>query len=94
MNRCWNVLDWNIRGVNSQERWGDISIIRQRSEESNSNIICLQETKREIFDHTYINCPKIFSHFVYSPSVGNSGGITTIWNGSVFGGKLIYQSKF
>jgi hypothetical protein len=51
MNRCWNILNWNIRGVNSHERSDDI---RQRTEESYHNIVCLQETKREIFDHAYI----------------------------------------
>jgi hypothetical protein len=47
----WNILDWNIRGINSQNRWDDI---RQRINESNCNIICLQETKREYFDHSYL----------------------------------------
>jgi hypothetical protein len=42
----WNILDWNIRGINSQARWNDI---RQRIDETNCNILCLQETKRESF---------------------------------------------
>jgi exonuclease III len=85
---CWNILDWNVRGINSQNRWDDI---RQRITECNCNIICLQETKREYFDHTYLRnfCPKKFSHFNYTPSIGNSGGIITLWNGGLFNGNLI-----
>jgi hypothetical protein len=36
-------------------------------------------------------CPKNFSHFNYTPSIGNSGGIITIWNGGLFSGTLISQ---
>ena len=92
-NRSWYFVDWNIRGVNSQERWDDI---RQRSNESNCNIICLQETKREHFDLAYIKnfCHRKFNKFAYSPSMGNSGGIITIWNGSQFDGSIISQSGF
>jgi exonuclease III len=89
---CWNILDWNVRGINFQNRWDDI---RQRISECNCNIICLQETKREYFDHTYLRnfCPKKFSHFNYTPSIGNSGGIITLWNGGLFNGKLISQDS-
>ena len=53
----WNVLNWNIRGINSQEKW---LAIANKINESNSDIICLQETKRENFDLEYIKkfCPK------------------------------------
>jgi hypothetical protein len=51
MTRSWNILDWNIRGINSQEIWDDI---REKIHESNCNIICLQETKREQFDLAYL----------------------------------------
>jgi exonuclease III len=88
----WNILDWNIRGINSQARWDDI---RQRIEESNCCIISLQETKRENFDLTYLRnfCPRKFNQFHYTASVGSSGGIITIWNGSLFNGVLISQNK-
>jgi exonuclease III len=56
MNRNWNLLDWNLRGINSQPRWDDI---RQRSEESNCAIMCFQETKREHFDLAYIRTSAI-----------------------------------
>ena len=47
----WNIMDWNVRGINSQGRWDDI---RQRTEDSNCNTICLQETKKDTFDSAYI----------------------------------------
>jgi exonuclease III len=68
MTRSWNILDWNIRGINSQEIWDDI---RQRINESNCNIMCFQETKREHFDLAYLKnfCPRRFNQFAYAPSM-------------------------
>ena len=82
-----------MRRINSQIRWDDI---RKNIEESNCNIICFQETKKEIFDLSYIRkfCPRRFNQFAYSPSVGSSGGIITIWNGNLFNGTEISSSKF
>ena len=51
MNRSWNILNWNVRGINSQTRWDDL---RARIEESNCGVICIQETKREDFDQAYL----------------------------------------
>ena len=51
MNRKWNIMNWNVRGINSQERWDDI---RDRTEESQCDIICLQESKRDFFDTAYL----------------------------------------
>jgi exonuclease III len=92
-NRIWRVLDWNIRGINSQERWDDIS---NKINESNCNIICMQETKREVFDSAYIKkfCPRRLNQFAYVPSLGSSGGIITIWNGSMYNGTVISQNAF
>jgi hypothetical protein len=45
--RAWNVLCWNIRGLNDRDKWHSI---RNKIEESCANIFCLQETKREIID--------------------------------------------
>jgi hypothetical protein len=93
MHRNWFILDWNVRGINSQGRWDDLS---NKTSESNCNIICLEETKRETFDSTYLRnfCPRRLNQFIFSPSVGNSGGLITIWNSLVFSGRLISQSFF
>lgn len=93
MNRSWNILCWNVRGINSPGRWDDI---RLKIEESACSIIALQETKREEFDISYIKkfCPKRFNKFLRVPSNGSSGGIITIWNGGLFSGKLISLNYF
>ena len=93
MYRSWYIVDWNVRGINSQHRWDEI---RAKADESNCHIMCLQETKREHFDHNYIRkfCPRRINQFAYSPSVGNSGGIITLWNGNMFSGTVINISKF
>jgi hypothetical protein len=72
--RAWNVLCWNVRGVNDREKWDPI---RNRIDESNANIFCLQETKRECFDLAFITkfSPKRFDKSNYCPSDGASGGI-------------------
>ena len=93
MNRIWYIVNWNIRGINSQIIWDEI---HAKADESNCHIICLQETKREHFDHSYIRnfCPSRINQFAYSPSEGSSGGIITLWNGNMFSGTVIDNSKF
>jgi exonuclease III len=55
--RLWKILNWNLRGINSEKKW---LALASKIEESNCDIICLQETKRESFDMEYIKkfCPK------------------------------------
>jgi exonuclease III len=91
--RKWCVLDLNVRGLNSEERQLDV---RAKIEESQCSIICLQETKMEFFYHRIIKkfCPKHFDNFVYSPSVGASGGIIVLWNSSIFAGALVEIQRF
>jgi exonuclease III len=68
----WKIMNWNIRGLNSDKKWDALS---NKIEESGCDIVCLQETKREHFDLKYIKnfCPKKFNKFVFLPSVGASG---------------------
>ena len=93
MSRKWIILDWNLRGINSQLRWNDI---RQNIEESNCNILCFQETKRENFDLSYIKkiAPRRFDQFIHSPSIGSSGGLIIIWNSHFFRGQQISISRY
>jgi hypothetical protein len=44
-NRQMKILFWNVRGINSQEKW---DAIRDKISESACQILCIQETKREI----------------------------------------------
>jgi exonuclease III len=91
--RFWSVLGWNIRGINAEAKQLKV---REKMEESNCAILCLQETKKEAFDRKFIRgfCPRRFDNFVCSPSVGSSGGMLVVWNSAVFTGVLIDLQKF
>jgi exonuclease III len=79
--------------LNSEARQREV---RSKIEESECDIICLQETKCEVFDWKLIRkfCPKRYNNFVYSPSRGASGGIMVLWNASVFSGVLVEVQCF
>jgi hypothetical protein len=76
-NRSWHILCWNVRGINSRDKW---VAIRSKIQESNCDIICLQETKRENFDQSYLRnfCSPQYDRFEFNPSVGASGGTIII----------------
>ena len=82
-NRAWNILCWNVRGVNDKEKWDPI---RNKIDESDANIFCLQETKKEFFylQFTRKFAPKKFDIFDYCPSIGASGGILVCWVSQIF----------
>lgn len=92
-NRNCNILCWNIRGLNSAQKWLALS---EKISESSCSIICLQETKRDFFDHSYIRkfCPRRFDKFIFHPSLGNSGGLIVIWNNNTVSGTLIENLPF
>ena len=91
--RNWNVLCWNVRGLNSEARQ---RAVRQKIEESQCSIACLQETKCSSFESRSIKsfCPKRFDSFACSPSIGASGGILVVWNSAIFSGTLIEVQQF
>jgi exonuclease III len=76
-NKSSKILIWNVRGINSQDKW---DAIRGNITESDYQVLCLQETKRAHFDSYYIKnfCPKSLDHFAFSPSIGASGDLLTI----------------
>ena len=67
LNRSWNILNWNIRGVNSEDK---CNAIKKKIDETDCAIFCIQETKREHFDHSFIKklAPKRFNQFAFFPS--------------------------
>ena len=87
------MLNWNIRGINSEDK---CNAIRLKLDESNCVVYCIQETKREHFDHSFIRkfAPKRFDQFAHSPSQGNSGGILVGWNSSIFSGQIIHNLRY
>lgn len=86
-------MNWNVKGVNSDKKWNSI---RDKIIESKSEIICLQETKRESFDSNYIKnfCPLDFDAFQFLPSIGASGGILVAWKSAAFSGNLVFSNNF
>ena len=89
----WHILCWNIRGINASEKW---DAVREKIEESSCSVICLQETKREHFDASYIRkfAPRRFDSFDFIPSVGASGGILVVWSSAVFRGNVLDKQRF
>lgn len=92
-SRNWNVLNWNIRGINGDDK---CNAVRNKIEESNCAIFCLQETKKENIDMAFFKktAPKRFGKFAYSPSVGASGGILVGWNQALFTGTVKQILRF
>lgn len=93
MSRSWNILCWNVRGINGVEKWPSI---RNKIDECNCEIFCFQETKKEQFDSSFIRnfANRRFDKFLFAPSVGASGGILVGWNGSLFEGTVIEIQPF
>ena len=91
--RNWNILCWNICGINASEKW---DAVRDKIEESASSVICLQETKKETFDIGFIRkfAPRRFDRFDFIPSVGAFGGILVLWNSVVFLGLVVDKRSF
>ena len=91
--RCWLILSLNIRGINSEGKW---DAIRSKISESKSDIICLQETKKESFDISCIKkfCTPQLDSFAFLPSIGACGGSLIVWNGSKLSREEIFQNEF
>jgi exonuclease III len=75
-NRMWKIMNWNLRGINSEKKW---LALASKIEESGCDIIFLQETKRELLDMYCIKkLPEKFNKLEFVPSVGASGGLMII----------------
>ena len=93
MNRSWNILCWNVRGLNGKDKW---NALRNKIDESSYAVVCLQETKRQSFDAPFIRnfAPRRLDSFDYIPSNGSSGGILVLWNSSIFKGIVLEKKHF
>ena len=92
-NRQWNILNWNIRGINDSAKW---LALRNKITEADCDIVCIQETKRENFDGRYLLsfCPIKLNKYDYIPSIGASGGIITIWNDNLFARETLHKNEY
>ena len=93
MDRDWNILNWNIRGINDDKK---CLAIANKISESDCSVLTLQETKRESFDSSYVKqfFPRKLSKFDYLPSVVASGGLITICNDQILTGHTIHRNDF
>jgi exonuclease III len=89
----WKVLNWNIHGLNTTEKY---NAVRSKVEESDCSIFCIQETKMQVIEHSYLRklAPKRFNKFAFTPFDGASGEILMGWNTTTFEGEVLYTSKF
>jgi exonuclease III len=71
-------------------------VVRRKIKETNCDIICIQETKREWFDQAYLRnfCPSHFDCFEYNPSIGLSGGTIIIWKSAKFSCPVVFQNEY
>jgi exonuclease III len=92
-DRQWQVLCWNIRGINAPSKW---TAIQSKARETKCDIICLQETKRENFNSSYLRnfCSPDLDSFEFCPSNGSSGGTIIIWKSSRFLGQVVFQNQY
>jgi exonuclease III len=92
-NRSWNILNWNIRGLNVDDKR---NVVRTKIEESACTIFCLQETKMQSFDHSLVwkMAPKHFNKFAYVSSEGASSGLCVGLNNAIFSGEVLHSMKF
>jgi len=45
--RNWNVLCWNIRGLNAESKWKSL---KNKVSKRQCDVVCLPETKKEDFN--------------------------------------------
>jgi exonuclease III len=91
--KSYKILVWNVRGINSQQKW---NAIKDKLGESSAGIVCLQETKHDNFDPAYLRnfCPRSLYHFEFYLSVGALGGLIVIWNPALFDGILVSANAY
>ena len=77
------ILSYNCRGLGRGIKW---SAIRRLNLIHKIDLVCIQETKREIFDKFI--CQSMWGDSTVSwdsvPSVQAAGGLLCLWNNSVF----------
>ena len=90
---CWNVISWNIRGLNSEKKQ---LALNNAIKTSGCAVVCLRETKMSEVSFPFIKtcCPRQFDRFAFVPSRGSSGGLLMIWKSAVFSGTIVSSDHF
>ena len=91
--RKWKILTWNVRGINSEWKWNPV---KNKIMDSACDVIYLQETKKEMFESSFLRniSPTSIDSYVALPSVGASGGILIAWKSSMFEGQQTFSNDF
>jgi hypothetical protein len=93
-NRSWSILNWNVWGLNSVDKY---NAIRSKIEESSYLVFCVQQTNPHHFDHSNFRklAPKCFNKYTFVPSERASGGGGGSWVGTPQPkAYVIHSSKF
>jgi len=91
--RNWNVLSWNVRGINASWKW---NAVKDKIMQSSCDIVCLQETNKDVFYSQFLKhiCLNSLDAFEFLPSNGASRGILVAWNGSLFSSNKIFSNDY
>lgn len=89
----WSIFCWNIRGLNSDDK---CLALQNKIDESGCSIVCLQETKKMDFDHSFVCkcCPRRFDKYEFMPSIRASRGLAIFRCSSFFQGTVIHKEDF
>ena len=73
------IISWNIRGLGGRRKR---LLVKEQLRKIKPDIVILLETKREIVDRQLVASVwgSRFKEWVFSPSLGRSGGIAVLWN--------------
>jgi len=77
-NRSWNILNWNIRGINEEDK---CKAVKEKIEESVAVVYCIQETKRTSFDPFFVKnlLPDVSTNSFTPPLEGHQ--VALLWAG-------------
>jgi exonuclease III len=76
------IVCWNVRGLNGSARQ---DVVRCLVDSVKADVVCLQETKMSVFSRLFVFrlLGSEFQNFVFTPSVGASGGILVAWKNNI-----------
>ncbi|GMI84708.1 hypothetical protein HRI_002140100 [Hibiscus trionum] len=77
------LICWNVRGLGKPEK---VRAVTKVVKSKKAKMAFLQESKMSLFAPSLIKRLKgrLFSECVFSPSVGASGGLISLWDGNFF----------
>ena len=77
------IISYNVRGLGKGVKWG---AIRRLEKQEGVDMICLQETKKELVDKAM--CQALWGHVEINwemlPAINSAGGILCLWGDNSF----------